>query len=203
MSEHASTTVGGEFPPPPLVRIARAVDAVMIWSASVVASITLPLLFASICIDVVIRYVTKQSISWLSEIQSIMFPWLIMSGIAIAALWGRHIALDAVTRLMPKNAARAVLSCIQVLAGLTFFYLTWVGIDVLDVAGDEIFPVTGLRSSWAYMALVIGFFYLAMTSVSNLVFLVYADDPFVFRWGLEEEGEDSPQSDGVEQGEKP
>lgn len=203
MSVHASTTVRGESPPPPPVRIARAVDAVMIWSASVVASITLPVLFVSICIDVIIRYVTKQSISWLSEVQSIMFPWLIMSGVAIAALWGRHIALDAVTRLMPKNVAKAVLFCIQGLAALTFFYLTWVGIDVLDVAGDEIFPVTGLRSSWAYMALVIGFFYLAMTSVSNLVLLVHADDPFVFRWGLEEEGESLPQNDDAVPGEKP
>ena len=202
MSEHASTTVGGAHAPPPPVRVARGIDAIMLWSASVMASITLPLLFVSICIDVVIRYVTKQSISWLSEVQSIMFPWLIFAGIAIAALWGRHIALDAVTRLMPKVVAKPLMFCVQILAGATFFYLTWVGIDVLDIAGDEIFPVTGLKSSWAYMALVIGFLYLAITSLTNLVLLAYADDPFVFRWGLEEEGEAPPSGD-AEQGGKP
>lgn len=196
MSDSVSTMGGGADAPPFLVRVARALDTVMLWSASIVACVTLPLLFVSICIDVVIRYATNQSIPWLSEIQSIMFPWLILSGVAIAALWGRHIALDAVTRMLPNILAYPLMMMVQVLAAATFFYLTWVGIEMLDVVGGEVFPVTGLESSWAYMALVAGFLFLALTSLSNMALLVYADDPFVFRWGLEEESE-TPVSTSV------
>ncbi len=196
MPSVVSTASGeaGEKTLPFPVRLARGTDAVMLWSASVVASVTLPLLFISICVDVVIRNITKQSISWLSDVQAILFPWLIVSGVVIAALWGRHIALDAVIRILPGTVGRFLLLCVQILVAMTFFYLGWVGIEVLDVVGGEVFPVTGLKTSWAYLALVTGFLFLAITALTNIVFLFEADDPFVFRWGLEEEAEPSPNA---------
>ena len=63
----------------------------------------------------------------------------------------------------------------------TFFYLAWVGLDVIEITGTEVFPVTGITAKWAYLALIAGFVGLGITALTTLGHLLPAGDPLAVR----------------------
>mgnify|MGYP000709277688 CR=1 FL=1 len=63
----------------------KAVDTVISWWCHVVLYITLSVVFVILSVNVCLRYAAGTSLSWASELPELMFPWMIMSGVVIAA----------------------------------------------------------------------------------------------------------------------
>jgi len=118
---------------------------------------------------------------WPTEMPNILFPWLVMSGIVLAAQRGQHIAVTALNGMLGRGGNRVLLLGHQVLIVATFFYLAWVGLDVLEITGTEEYPVTGITARWAYLALVAGFVGLGLTALTTFVRLLLASDPLAVR----------------------
>ena len=94
---------------------------------------------------------------------------------------GQHIAVTAIQGMIGRGGNRVLLFAHQVLIAATFFYLGWVGLDVLEITGSEVFPVTGITAKWAYLALIAGFAGLGITALTTLVHLLQASDPLAVR----------------------
>jgi TRAP-type C4-dicarboxylate transport system permease small subunit len=69
----------------------------------------------------------------------------------------------------------------QIVAGLTFFYLAWIGLAVIEITGSEVYPVTGVSARWAYLALIVGFAGVGLTAITTFVRLLKAGDPMLVR----------------------
>ncbi|WGF88521.1 TRAP transporter small permease [Marinivivus vitaminiproducens] len=174
--------------PSPLAAILW-LDKAILWGAYVVAVITTSLLFLVIALEVLVRYVTHQSLPWSNEVPSLLFPWMAMSGVVIAAQWGRHITVEFGLRLMPERVARAAMAVSQVIIAITLFYLAWAGLAILRVTASQVFPITGIAASWAYLAVVVAFVLLGITALTTcLRTFLQPGDPFALREGLDEEG---------------
>jgi TRAP-type C4-dicarboxylate transport system permease small subunit len=141
----------------------------------------LVVMFGTLMLEVGVRYATSQGLGWPTEMPSLLFPWLVMSGIVLAAQRGQHIAVTALLDQLPAGGKRALLLALQVLIAVTFFYLAWVGLDVLEITGSEEYPVTGITAKWAYLALVAGFVGLGLTALTTLGRLLLAEDPTTVR----------------------
>lgn len=164
-----------------LTQLVRWVDSAIV-AMSVVAVITaLVVMFGSLMAEVVVRYLTNQGMGWPSEMPNILFPWLVMGGIVLAAQRGQHIAVTAIQGWLGRGANRALLIAHQVLIAATFFYLAWVGLAVIEITGSEIYPVTGLSAKWAYMSMIVGFVGLGLTALTTMVQLLHAGDPLAVR----------------------
>jgi len=141
----------------------------------------LAIMFVSLMAEVVVRYLTNQGMGWPTEMPTILFPWRVMSGIVLGAQRGQHIAVAAITTKLGKRGNRVLLLSHQVLIAVTFFYLAWVGLDVIEITGSERYPVTGISAQWAYLSMIYGFVCLGLTALTSIAHLICADDPLRVR----------------------
>jgi TRAP-type C4-dicarboxylate transport system permease small subunit len=149
-------------------RVVHWIDEAIRWAAIVVLVITTVILFLAIGSEVLIRYGTQQSSLWLTELPAILFPWMTAAGFVLAAQYGQHFLVEFGINYMGPRAARAVFMVTQLLNAATFFYLSWTGLEILEVTGSETMPMTGIPSSWSYLGVVIGFVLLGVTSLTTL-----------------------------------
>lgn len=164
-----------------LLSVARVIDNVLDATAIAVALTSLVVLFASMIAEVIVRYLTNQGLGWPTELPNILFPWLVMSGIVLAAQRGQHVSVKALLGLLGNGGARILLIALQVLATVTFLGLAWMGLDVLEITSAESYPVTGISAKWAYLALVTGFVAVGVTSITTILRLVGTPDPATVR----------------------
>lgn len=157
------------------------VDRLIVASGVVVAIGALVAMFVSLMAEVVVRYLTNQGMGWPTEMPNILFPWLVMGGIVLAAQRGQHIAVTAIQGRIGRFGNRMLLIAHQVLIAVAFFYLAWVGLDVIKITGSETYPVTGLSAKWAYLAMIVGFIGLGLTALTTLGHLLHASDPLSVR----------------------
>lgn len=157
------------------------VDRAITLAATAISITALVVMFGALCAEVVVRYITKTSLGWPAELPNFMFPWLVMSGIVLAAQHGAHISVTLLLGKIGRGAQRFLLLGMQVVAALTFFYLAWIGLAVLEITGSEVYPVTGVSARWAYLALVAGFAGVGVTALTTFVRLLQADDPLSVR----------------------
>lgn len=161
--------------------LAGWVDRLLVLLSVAVAITSLVAMFVSLMVEVIVRYATDQGLGWPTEMPNILFPWLVMSGIVLAAQRGQHIAVTAINGWLGRSGNRVLLLGQQVLVAATFFYLAWIGLGVVEITGGEEFPVTGISARWAYMALIVGFVGLGVTALTTFARLLQAEDPLKVR----------------------
>jgi len=161
--------------------LVSGIDRVIEVVSMVVAVATITVMFLSLMAEVVVRYVTNQGMGWPTEMPNLLFPWLVMSGIVLAAQLGKHIAVETIKAFLGKNVNRALMMVLQLLVTATFFYLAWVGLFVIEITGSEVYPVTGVSAKWAYMSIIVGFTALGLTGITTFFRLLFADDPLTVR----------------------
>lgn len=169
----------------------RAIDGAITAVSLAAAMASTVGLFVVISLDVIVRYVTHSSLAWANEVPNLLFPWMTMSGIVLAAQWGRHVAVELGIRMMPKRVGRLVMALSQIPVMIVFTYLAWTGIEIVEITASELFPVTRIPTSWAYLSMPASFLLLAITALTTAIRVLVQDgDVFVLRTGLGEgEGE--------------
>ena len=170
------------------MNLVNGVDRVIEVISMIIAVFTITVMFISLMAEVVVRYITNQGMGWPTEMPNLLFPWLVMSGIVLAAQLGKHIAVETIKSFLSKNVNRVVMMVLQLLVIATFFYLAWVGLFVIEITGSERYPVTGVSAKWAYMSVIVGFAALGITGITTFFRLLFADDPLTARSGTLEDG---------------
>lgn len=157
--------------------LAGWLDRVILASAIVMLVATTVALFACVAIEVAVRYVAGGNLGWTGELPSLLFPWMTMAGIVVAAQHGQHFLVEAGLRRLSAAPLAWAAGAVQVISAAGFFYLAWTGRTILEVTADEYLPVTGIATSWAYLSIVVGFTLLAVTALTTLARLGTAVDP--------------------------
>jgi TRAP-type C4-dicarboxylate transport system permease small subunit len=167
--------------------VLRVIDGAILISSLATALVSTLALFVVISIDVIVRYVTHSSLGWANEMPNLLFPWMTMAGIVIAAQWGRHVAVELAVRQMPERIGRIVVALSQIPIAATFIYLAWTGIEIIEITAGELYPVMRVPTSWAYLSMPIAFVLLAVTALTTAVrVMTQGGDLFVVREGLNE-----------------
>lgn len=157
------------------------IDRAIVFMSVVIALVALVSMFISLIAEVIVRYMTNQGLGWPTELPNLLFPWLVMSGVVLAAQRGQHIAVTALLDFLDKTEARWLLALLQVLIGATFFYLAYIGQGLLEIVGSEVYPVTGVSAYWAYLSMVLGFVAVGVTALTTLWHLWSSEDPHSVR----------------------
>lgn len=123
----------------------------------VVVVVSGSVLTAVMTANVVARYVLRSGgFRWAQELPTLLFPWLIVAGIALAAQGGAHMSVEWLyDRLAPRGKARLFVF-VQLCAALSFLVLGYQAVVVAEIAGAEHSPILGLPNSIGYYALAFG-----------------------------------------------
>lgn len=145
----------------------RLINGVVGFACRTVLYITLSVTFLILSINVALRYAAGSSLAWASELPELLFPWMIMSGVVLAAQHGSHIAVVILTQRM-GDARRWVLAGGTLLVAAMYSWLAWISIPLMEIAADERTPIMGVPGSYTVICLMLGFVCLALVSISQI-----------------------------------
>ena len=147
--------------------ILQAVDAGIAWGCRMVLYITLATVFMILSINVGLRYAAGSSLAWASELPELMFPWMIMAGVILAAQHGSHIAVVILTQKLGPARRWVLTAGSLVVAGLygSLAYTAW---PVFEIAADERTPIMQVPGSVSVGCLLLGFSMLALVTLCRL-----------------------------------
>jgi len=124
---------------------------------------------AVIFIQVIMRYVFNNSLSWSEELGRFMFEWLTWIGMSIGAKKGQHIKITMLVDKFPFRLAQAanILSeiIVIVICGLTMIY----GVELARMFAGALFTSMKISLAWGYASVVVGCGLMIMRSIISAV----------------------------------
>ena len=154
----------------------KAVDTLITWWCHAVLYVTLSVVFLILSINVGLRYAAGTSLSWASELPELMFPWMIMSGVVLAAQHGLHIAVVILTQKLGAARRWVLTAGSLVVAGL-YLGLAYTAWPVFEIAADERSPIMQVPGSVSVGCLLLGFVMLAIVTLCRLPQVWRGDAP--------------------------
>jgi len=145
------------------------VETVIGWACEAVLYLTTALIFVILSSNVILRYSTGTSLQWASELPELLFPWLVLSGIVLAAQHGTHIAVVILTQKLPEGARRKLLAFGSVIVIGLYLVLAWSAMQLMPIAADELSPMLHVPGSVTIASLAIGFVLIALLTLFNLI----------------------------------
>lgn len=139
----------------------RSID----WACQAVLYLTTAAIFVILCANVILRYTTGTSLRWASEVPELLFPWLVIAGVVLAAQHGMHIAVVLLTQRLPEAARRWVLGAGGLVVVVLYAMLAWAAWELMPIAADELSPMLQVPGSVTVSALLLGFVLIAMLTL--------------------------------------
>lgn len=140
--------------------------------AGLIVTLTTLAIGTTLMAGVVVRYFLGGSLAWGNELPVILFPWLIMGGVVMAAARHRHLGVDLVMRRLPPFAARTVMALIQLLIALLMGLLIQQSRGLLQFMQYQTTPVLSWPASWAFYSLPLGAAGVLLLAVMDLIGLL-------------------------------
>ena len=144
-----------------------ALDRSIALVCKTVLWLTTAVIFVILCANTALRYITGSSLQWANEVPELLFPWLVMSGVVLAAQHGAHIATTFLMDSLPARVQRvvAVASWLAV-AGL-YATLAVATLRMLEIVHDEKSPILQLPGSITYGCVMFGMVLLAVLALQS------------------------------------
>ena len=122
-------------------------------------------IFVILCANTVLRYVTGSSLQWGNEVPELLFPWLVMSGVVLAAQQGAHITTTFLMEKLPFAARRALSTFAWLGVVALYAVLTVATFRMLEIVHDEKSPILQVPGSVTYGCVMGGMAMLAVLAL--------------------------------------
>jgi TRAP-type C4-dicarboxylate transport system permease small subunit len=123
------------------------------------------LMVLSVIAQFVTRYVLNDSLAWTEEIAVYALIVVVFMGSVMCVRRSRHIHVDFIYRYLPKGAARALSTTIDVLRIAFFAYATWLVWKYAALIPDEMMTTVNLPKSWVFNSVVLAFALMTLRAV--------------------------------------
>lgn len=143
-----------------------------------VSIVSIVIIFLSLLMGVVVRYLFSTNLGWITEVPNLVFPWLTMCAIVAAAARNEHIGVELVVEKLPRLPKKVVVLIVNLIAMIAFGVMAVHGLDVVEIAGSQRLPITQVNMSWAYWSVVVGFIGLAVVSFINIAMVLTGGNQF-------------------------
>lgn len=143
------------------------IDRAITHVCKAVLWVTTGVIFLILCANTALRYATGSSLQWANEVPELLFPWLVMAGVVLAAQQGAHIATTFMMDAVPVRVQRivAVVGWL-VVAGL-YTTLAIATLRMLEIVHDEKSPILQMPGSITYGCVMAGMAMLAVLALQS------------------------------------
>ncbi|WP_323764409.1 TRAP transporter small permease [Marinovum sp.] len=118
---------------------------------------------------VLTRYVTERPAVWTTELSGILFTWVVFIGAMTAHREGRHIRVTLLVDLLPPQVRRALRKLADALVLGFLMYAAWLSFVMMQNGATRPSPVLDIPFSWVYLATLIAFAGMSLTSALRLI----------------------------------
>ncbi len=124
---------------------------------------------AAIFLQVIMRYVFDNSLSWSEELGRFVFEWLTWIGISLGARVGQHIKISLLVDKLPNKGAQAANIAsdiiVIIICGLTMYY----GIELSKMFAGSNFTTIKISLAWGYASVIVGCGLMIIRSMESIV----------------------------------
>ena len=144
----------------PLERSIVVVCSLVLWLTTVV-------IFLILTANTVLRYVSGSSLQWANELPELLFPWLVMAGVVLAAEKGAHIATVFLMEAVPHHVRRAIGVAGWLVVAALYGTLAYATYAMLEIVHDEKSPILQVPGSVTYGCVMAGMAMLALLALQS------------------------------------
>ena len=137
----------------------------------VILWISTSVIFVILAANTILRYATGASLQWGNEVPELLFPWMVMAGVVLAAQRGAHITTTFLVEKIPASVRRLVTTAGWLVVVGLYGTLTLATFRMLEIVHDERSPILQVPGSVTYGCVMVG---MAMLAVQALVSAVRA-----------------------------
>lgn len=101
-------------------------------------------------LQVVSRYALNHSFTWMEELATVMFVWMIYLAISAAVTKRKHLRIDFVLELVPFQVKRAMLVLSNVIFAAFNVYISVIMVDVIKLLGKSKTTMLGIPQRLVY-----------------------------------------------------
>ena len=148
---------------------AERLSRVIAWVCAAILYVTFGAIFFILCSDVILRYFSGSSLRWASEIPELLFPWLVMSGVVLAAQHGAHIATTFLADAVHGCVRRVIAAVGHIAIIAAYGLLAVVAAQAIPIVADEHSPLLHVPGSVTYSCLLAGFVLIALVHLGELL----------------------------------
>ena len=141
-------------------RTIAGICRLVLWLSTVV-------IFLILVANTVLRYATGSSLQWANEVPELLFPWLVMAGVVLAAQQGAHIATTFLMDALGASAQRIVATASWLVVAGLYTTLVVATFRMLEIVHDEKTPILQIPGSITYACVMVGMAMLALLAVSS------------------------------------
>jgi TRAP-type C4-dicarboxylate transport system permease small subunit len=145
----------------------NALERAIVAVCSIVLWLTSAVIFVILTANTVLRYMSGSSLQWANELPELLFPWLVMAGVVLAAEKGAHIATVFLMDAVPHPVRRVVgVAGWLVVAGM-YGTLAHATFAMLEIVHDEKTPILQVPGSATYGCVMAGMAMLALLALQS------------------------------------
>jgi TRAP-type C4-dicarboxylate transport system permease small subunit len=133
-----------------------ALERVIVFVCSVVLWITTAVIFAILSANTALRYLAGASLQWANELPELLFPWLVMSGVVLAAEKGSHIATVFLVGAVQEKTRRLIAIVAWIAVSALYVSLVRATWAMLEIVHDERTPILQIPGSVTYACVMVG-----------------------------------------------
>jgi len=115
------------------------------------------------------RYVTEAPATWVEEISSIAFAWVVFMGAAEVHRRAKHVSVDLITSFLPNPLRVGLTAATSIFVALYCFYVAWLGAQQTIASNSAFTSMLHTPLSVPYAGLTIGFLAMGLRGVQRLL----------------------------------
>jgi len=127
------------------------------------------LMVAAIFLQIIMRFIFNNSLTWSEELGKFIFVWISWLGISLAERRNEHIKITLVTdRLSPKwRTIFEILAalCMLFILGVTVYY----GVELVIFQQRVSYAGIKISTSWGYLSLVLGCGFMILRVIGGII----------------------------------
>lgn len=136
---------------------------------NIISFSALTVLVLSVLWGVLTRYVTERPAVWTTELSGILFTWVVYIGAMTAFRDGHHIRVTLFVDILPQAARHLVRRVGDLIVLVFLVYVTYLAILMMQKGATRPSPVLDIPFSLVYLATVICFLGMTITSALRLI----------------------------------
>jgi len=143
----------------------NVVERAVVGLCRAVLWISTAAIFVILVANTVLRYATGSSLQWANEVPELLFPWLVMAGVVLAAAHGAHITTSFLMDKVPAAVRRIVVVLGWLCVAGMYFTVAGATFRMLDIVHDEKSPILQVPGSLTYGCVMGGMLLLALIAL--------------------------------------
>lgn len=147
----------------------NALERAIVVICSSVLWVTMVAIFVILTANTLLRYASGTSLQWANEIPELLFPWLVMSGVVLAAEKGAHIATVFLVESVRPEVKRIIGVVSWTAVAVLYAVLVRATWNMLDIVHDELTPILLIPTSVTYACVLAGMFMLSLLAAMSAV----------------------------------